>query len=170
MPTNAQPETLACKQNAGPYYVTREGFRRYFHDIADVIAKHHPAQIGKHIFVQLDALGAEVRAEFDNSESPHALPFSFSEYQTSPTENDVAKIIAAPDEPADESEQLETVCEELESAGNSASLAVADHLRTVAANGGEQATIAAAIDECEALIEAAQGAREQLSALKVARA
>lgn len=44
----------------------------------------------------------------------------------------------------------------LKDSGNSASLSLADHLETVAANGGEQATTAAMIDEAHAMIDAAR--------------
>lgn len=46
---------------------------------------------------------------------------------------------------------LEDIITELENSGESAALAVADHLRCVASNGGEQATESCLMEECESL-------------------
>ena len=46
--------------------------------------------------------------------------------------------------------------EQLEDSGNSAAVSLADHLRNVAANGGEQATTEAMREEARAIIEAAE--------------
>lgn len=77
-PTEAQKH--AAQQKRGPYYVTAAGERRYFSEIADRIAAEKPAMIGQHISHQIDALS--LRQEFDAADSPHAFPYSFSEYAT----------------------------------------------------------------------------------------
>lgn len=57
--------------------------------------------------------------------------------------------------------RAERALDALEDSCLSASLAVADHIRTVASNGGESATLEAMRTEAEALIEAAQDFLEQ---------
>lgn len=59
------------------YYIKADGTHRTFAEISQRIKYSFPDLVGKHIFVQLDALG--LREEFRLSETPHALPYSFSE-------------------------------------------------------------------------------------------
>jgi len=56
---------------------------------------------------------------------------------------------------------LEAILDRMEESGTSSGLAVADHLRTVAGNGGESATVAHLRGEAEALIEHASRFLEQ---------
>ena len=47
----------------------------YFEDLAEEIKANHPEVIGKHIFEQIEALG--LTKEFNESESPCSLPYTF---------------------------------------------------------------------------------------------
>jgi hypothetical protein len=62
-----------------PYFITEDGVKIFYHEIAGRIAVCHPHLVGKHIFVQLEALG--LLQQLHKGESPHSLPYSFSEYE-----------------------------------------------------------------------------------------
>lgn len=59
------------------YYIKADGTKRTFAEISQRIEHAFPDLVGKHIFVQLDALG--LREEFRLGETPRGLPYSFSE-------------------------------------------------------------------------------------------
>lgn len=61
------------------YYTEGSGRKVKYKDVAKAISLIRPDLKGKHIFQQLDALG--LRREFDRGESPHGLPYSFSDYE-----------------------------------------------------------------------------------------
>tara|TARA_R110000751_G_scaffold19200_2_gene57675 strand:+ start:687 stop:929 length:243 start_codon:yes stop_codon:yes gene_type:complete len=64
-----------------PYFVTynHEGLRVYytFREVGDLVRSRAPETMGKHIFVQLDALG--LREAFDRADTPYSLPYTFAE-------------------------------------------------------------------------------------------
>jgi hypothetical protein len=62
------------------YFLGATGTRYDYSDIADRIRKAAPLALGKHIFVQLEAIG--LLDEMKNGTTPCALPFTFAEAET----------------------------------------------------------------------------------------
>lgn len=63
----------------GPYFTGKHGCRVHYVDIARDIAERYPEHRGKHIFIQIEALG--LWDEFQGGETPHGLPYSFTSYE-----------------------------------------------------------------------------------------
>lgn len=67
-----------------PYFATRDeqGNSVYytFREIGDLVRSKAPETMGKHIFVQIDALG--LRDVFDSADTPHSFPYTFAEKPT----------------------------------------------------------------------------------------
>jgi hypothetical protein len=59
-----------------PYFRGASGKRYTYADIADRIRREKPLTLGKHIFVQLEAIG--LLEEFQNGATPCGLPFTFA--------------------------------------------------------------------------------------------
>lgn len=59
------------------YFLGATGTRYDYSDIADRIRQNAPQTLGKHIFVQLEALG--LLREFRDGTTPCGLPFTFAE-------------------------------------------------------------------------------------------
>jgi hypothetical protein len=62
------------------YFLGATGARYAYSDIADRIRKEAPHTLGKHITVQLKALG--LLEEMQNGTTPCGLPFTFAEVET----------------------------------------------------------------------------------------
>ena len=58
------------------YFTGKSGTRYFYHDIAARIRKEAPHTLGKHIFVQLEAIG--LLEEMQNGTTPWCLPYSFA--------------------------------------------------------------------------------------------
>mgnify|MGYP000978259722 CR=1 FL=1 len=63
----------------GNYFIGASGGRYFYSDIAARVCTEVPHTRGKHIFVQLDALG--LRQEFNDGLTPCGLPYTFVEAQ-----------------------------------------------------------------------------------------
>ena len=59
------------------YFTGKTGSRYYYSDIADRIRNEVPQTLGKHISVQLEAIG--LLEEMQHGTTPHGLPFTFAE-------------------------------------------------------------------------------------------
>ena len=59
------------------YFLGVSGSRYNYSDIADRIRRDVPQTLGKHIFVQLEAIG--LLREFQDGTTPCGLPFTFAE-------------------------------------------------------------------------------------------
>jgi hypothetical protein len=64
------------------YFRGPSGTRYTYADIADRIRREAPQTLGKHIFVQLEAIG--LLEEMQNGTTPCGLPFTFAEAAPSP--------------------------------------------------------------------------------------
>ena len=62
-----------------PYFIDEGGNKVPYVEVAELIRKRHPMLRGKHIFVQLEGLG--MLETFRKGETPHSLPYSFSDYE-----------------------------------------------------------------------------------------
>lgn len=62
------------------YYIDNKNEKVYFLDLALKIAAHKPELKGKHIIDQLQGLG--LYDNFKGAFTPHALPYSFTNYLT----------------------------------------------------------------------------------------
>ena len=60
----------------GPYFTGKSGTRYTYSGIAARICKEAPHTLGKHILVQLEAIG--LLEEMRNGVTPYGLPFSFA--------------------------------------------------------------------------------------------
>ena len=62
-----------------PYFIDEGGNKVPYVEVAEVIKARYPLLRDKHIFVQLEGLG--MLESFRKGETPHSLPYSFSDYE-----------------------------------------------------------------------------------------
>ena len=60
-----------------PYFLDECGSKITYEEVAKSVEVVAPHLVGAHIFQQLESLGLLQR--FQNGETPHSLPYSFSE-------------------------------------------------------------------------------------------
>ncbi len=73
------------------YFTGKSGAKHYYADIAARLRKDAPHTLGKHISVQLEAIG--LTEEMINGTTPCGLPFTFTEATCSPTDPANAPLI-----------------------------------------------------------------------------
>jgi hypothetical protein len=74
---DASPPVETPPSDDAPYFRGASGTRYPFAEIADRIRREAPQTLGKHIFVQLEAIG--LLREFQDGTTPYGLPFTFAE-------------------------------------------------------------------------------------------
>jgi hypothetical protein len=91
----------------GPYFTGKSGTQYYYADIAARLHKEAPHTLGKHVSVQLEAIG--LLEEMKNGTTPCGLPYTFAEasYTPGPWDCDGRTIICAAPHEADQISMIE---------------------------------------------------------------